>query len=129
MKEGHTMPKVSQKKQKPDMIVPAIMLTADNTEAMEDYLFWTGLSVEQAVNRAVQDFMEIHGESEMWNVVDDRKKRAAAFKRNGYTPEQIAGANAAIEAQIIENRARQERELAQARKDMAKVKAKRKKAA
>lgn len=106
------MPKLSPKKQKTVMIVPAITLTTADSEAMADYLFWTGFSIEQAVNRAVENFMEIRGEAEMWKVAAEPKKRIAAFKRNGYTPEKIATSNAAVEEDLVERHAKWERDNA-----------------
>jgi len=72
-----------------------ITLTAENSESLLDYEFWTGLSAERILNRALADHMELgYGSSLLEEIARDPRKRAVAFRRNNMSNEQIAHWNA-----------------------------------
>ena len=73
-------------------------LTPENAEALKDYMFWTGVSEELALNHAFQEFMEARGEDELWDIARLPKRRAAAFRRNKLSKKQIASWNRSLNA-------------------------------
>lgn len=78
-----------------------ITLTAENSESLLDYEFWTGLSAERILNRALADHMELgYGSSLLEEIARDPRKRAAAFRRNHMSNEQIAQWNATAAAEF-----------------------------
>jgi hypothetical protein len=81
---------------KPATLTLTITLTPENSESLLDYEFWTGLSAERILNRALADHMEMgYGSSLLEEIARDPRRRAAAFRRNNMSNEQIANWNVA----------------------------------
>src|ERR1700742_1991501 len=81
---------------KPATLTLTITLTPENSESLLDYEFWTGLSAERILNRALADHMEMgYGSSLLEEIARDPRRRAAAFRRNNMSNEQIASWNVA----------------------------------
>src|SRR5262249_45764148 len=86
-----------------------VTFTPENTEALKDYEFWTGKSPEDILNTVFREFMEMSGEDHLWDIANDRKKQAAAFKRNNLSKEQINRWNPSLDASLEKLRKENER--------------------
>jgi len=82
-----------------------ITLNAENASALKDFAFWTGMSDDESLNLAFQEFMELRGEDTLWDIARDPKKRARVYRRNKLTKEQIAKWNSSVEGELERNRA------------------------
>lgn len=90
---------------KPATLTLTITLTPENSESLLDYEFWTGLSAERILNRALADHMELgYGSSLLEEIALDPKRRTAAFRRNHLNQKQIAKWNAAAAAEFEKQR-------------------------
>jgi len=86
---------------KPATLTLTITLTVENSESLLDYEFWTGLSAERILNRALADHMELgYGSSLLEEIARDPRKRAVAFQRNNMSNEQISQWNASAAAEL-----------------------------
>ena len=96
------MPTVSEhSSRKAATLTLTITLTAENSETLLDYEFWTGLSPERILNRALADHMELgYGSSLLDEIARDPGRRAVAFRRNNMSNEQIAQWNASAAAEL-----------------------------
>jgi hypothetical protein len=87
-----------QKKQQTEPRTIELTLTAENTEALADYEFWTGKSAQHILRIAFLEWMECLGKDHLWDIARDPKLRAKAFARNKLNAKSIASCNASLDA-------------------------------